>query len=267
MVFHANDVVKAPRLKIENAEKHFSTLTKEVENFLRDTSICLRVKPSDRRSEDTKEMYEWVLEKNEEAPDSLSVILGDCLHNLRTSLDIITCNLARLNGKNPEKVHFPFGKDQANFKKNSKDKLRFLCTKHASYIESLKPYPGGNDILVELHTLDIQDKHDSLLPTVCCVATLPVMIYGRPTQLDPPIPGLTRQNVEVPEPINLYLSTHGDIAYRMPRIREVSVGGIAPSVKLVTINSRFFKNESVLDIFPKLSRTVKDIVNHVETLL
>ena len=45
-------------------------------------------------------------------------------------------------------------------------------------LKSLKPYPGGNDPLRDLHDLDIMDKHQALLPTLDMIG-MPDFLGGK----------------------------------------------------------------------------------------
>lgn len=114
----------------------------------------------------------------EASPDGLSVVLGwkgigllsgvvvgDCVHSLRAALDLMSSEMARLNGHSDKNVYFPFseavsGFDAAirskNFKKCGADAVALLAT--------FEPYRGGNEYLRSLHDLDIQDKHKTLIP-------------------------------------------------------------------------------------------------------
>lgn len=90
-------------------------------------------------------------------------IAGDALHNLRASLDLAACELARANGESDKNVHFPFAEraedldlmvKTKNFRRAGPDAVRLLHT--------LKPYTGGNIALRALHDLDVQDKHRTI---------------------------------------------------------------------------------------------------------
>jgi hypothetical protein len=93
-------------------------------------------------------------------------IIGDAIHNLRTSLDLMASELARINKKSDSDVYFPFAAtadkfeqviNSRNFDRAGEDAVLLL--------KSFAPYRGGNDRLRALHDLDIEDKHKALVPT------------------------------------------------------------------------------------------------------
>ena len=93
-------------------------------------------------------------------------IVGDAVHNMRTALDLMSSELARMNGKNDKDVYFPFSTTKDNlqdaivkkgFNKTGADSVALLV--------KLAPYRGGNDALRALHDLDIEDKHTALIPS------------------------------------------------------------------------------------------------------
>jgi hypothetical protein len=92
--------------------------------------------------------------------------LGDIIHNARTSLDLMASEMARDNNKSHKGVHFPFAASKEELAGMIKRKKFHLCGHEAvEILKGLKPYKGGNAKLRELHDLDIQDKHQELLPS------------------------------------------------------------------------------------------------------
>jgi hypothetical protein len=104
-------------------------------------------------------------------------VIGDCIHNSRSSLDHLVLQLAVLNGapKAAERqTAFPICLDSGAFKKAVKDKVApFIGRAALTAIEELQPYrtldpatnaPLGNQsILWVLSQLDIIDKHRTIL--------------------------------------------------------------------------------------------------------
>jgi hypothetical protein len=103
--------------------------------------------------------------KTPPALEHAPAIIGDIIHNLRASLDLMASAMARANGKNDKQVYFPFGEDIGGFEQQIKRKNFHFCGEDAvALLKSLKPFRGGNDRLRALHDLDIMDKHRSLIP-------------------------------------------------------------------------------------------------------
>jgi|GEM_PF-4656055 len=101
---------------------------------------------------------------------SFSLVLGDCIHNLRSALDHLVFQLAVLNGKGGDaqtKTHFPIFLTPDEFKKRTKKHVEpFISAAAFTAIEALQPYKTGDmdkDILWIISQLDIIDKHRLLV--------------------------------------------------------------------------------------------------------
>src|SRR5437879_6743083 len=82
----------------------------------------------------------WV---KEEPPPRLSVLLGDCVHNLRSSLDHIVWQLVLANGRSPGKhAQFPI-LDKPPKGIFSPNDIRGVSEEARALIESVQPYQAG----------------------------------------------------------------------------------------------------------------------------
>lgn len=97
--------------------------------------------------------------------EDFGAVVGDLMHNLRAALDLMACDLARANGRSVNNVYFPFCDGVGELDEMIK-RRHFQRTGSAAValLKSLKPYRGGNDALRAIHDLDIQDKHQELIP-------------------------------------------------------------------------------------------------------
>lgn len=92
-------------------------------------------------------------------------IIGDAIHNLRTALDQMASELARINDRSDKDVYFPFAVDLETLEKSEKFKAFKKCGQDCvDELLNLKPYRGGNDALRAVHDLDNHDKHTALVP-------------------------------------------------------------------------------------------------------
>lgn len=102
----------------------------------------------------------------------MSAIVGDIIHNLRAALDLMAAELCRLNKESDDGVYFPFcetaDKLAEMIKRRKFDRAGPAAVR---LLTELKPYKGGNAALRGIHDLDIQDKHQSLIPNVMTVAS------------------------------------------------------------------------------------------------
>ena len=96
----------------------------------------------------------------------LGAVLGDTIHNLRASLDLLASDLVKMNGKSIRNVYFPFASSKEELDEMIiKKKFNFAGDKAVELLKSYLPYTGGNDQLRALHDLDIEDKHQKLIDT------------------------------------------------------------------------------------------------------
>lgn len=93
-------------------------------------------------------------------------IAGDAIHNLRTALDALASELARIRDRSDKDVYFPFADTAENLDAAIKNKNFSKAGDDAvALLKSIKPYRGGNEALRAMHDLDIQDKHSGILVT------------------------------------------------------------------------------------------------------
>jgi hypothetical protein len=105
-----------------------------------------------------------------------SNIVGDCVHNLRSTLDQLVTQLAIANGRQSTSKHqFPITRDAGSFSRQAANQLRGLSDEHRAIIEAAQPYHARDDgsgrpqALVVLNDLSNRDKH-RLINAVVLVA-------------------------------------------------------------------------------------------------
>lgn len=109
---------------------------------------------------------EWVVSVTSDIGDSLSVCLGDLIHNARASLDLLVNTLLIDAGGTPTKeTYFPFVKNAEQLPNRlTRTGLDKLKPHHVSVLKSHPPAQTINPLLYAVHDLDIVDKHRSILP-------------------------------------------------------------------------------------------------------
>lgn len=96
--------------------------------------------------------------------EELGLLVGDLVHNLHSALDLRVSELVVANGNTPTKDHaFPFSRIAQEIQNVAARCLIGVSPAHTQLIIGLSPYQGGNDLLWELHYLDILDKHRQLI--------------------------------------------------------------------------------------------------------
>src|SRR4051794_31955132 len=95
----------ASNLKLERGRYHINYLDREISKFLRRKPFRAFIEmdsPGRRR---------LTYRVREPVPKIFSAVIGDAVHNLRSALDIMMCDLVRLNNGSVAGVLFPFCDD------------------------------------------------------------------------------------------------------------------------------------------------------------
>jgi hypothetical protein len=115
----------------------------------------------------------------EPIPTDLALIIGDCLTNLRSSLDYLVHELVEANGKNPSEGNaFPISVSaEAYAKRIDNGCLRGVSPDARTLIKTMQPYNGGyepeHSLLWVLNALTNINKHRRLLLTLLRVRPAP----------------------------------------------------------------------------------------------
>ncbi|WP_156042243.1 hypothetical protein [Bradyrhizobium sp. URHD0069] len=117
---------------------------------------------------------------NPPAIDDWGLLLGECIHNLRSSLDNLAFALARLRRDPPEqpsKIAFPIFGVRTEFERRGRANIDQLPEKAAALIELIQPFQRDGsagkgtpdlDALIHLQRLSNTDKHR--IPPVVLIA-------------------------------------------------------------------------------------------------
>jgi hypothetical protein len=149
-----------PHLKVKQSQKHIECLKQVL------AAYAGRVKFGFRKADIPEtDLVSWTLVFSEPPPDDVSPLIGDSIHNLRSALDLMICDVARLRGEDTDHLAFPFAKDEQRLDKEIKNRdIARLGNDIVDLVKAEKPYPEGNRALSGLHELDIMDKHHMILP-------------------------------------------------------------------------------------------------------
>ncbi len=147
----------ASNAKIERAKSQIEDLDSKVSSFL------ISCGHTHFRNVDSSGIEVWRFRLNEPIPIEFSLIVGEILHTLRSSLDLMMSEIARINDKPTKNVYFPFGKSREIFEQELKKKTESLPDNVHNLLCSLKPYKGGNKLLWALHDWNRLDKHVSIV--------------------------------------------------------------------------------------------------------
>jgi hypothetical protein len=142
------DRLAGVRAKLDRADRHTAELKRKIAAFLEREPFVIE------RQEEKGGRLVFRVRVRQEPPIHISTIIGDAIHALRTSLDLLAGQLVLVNGGTPTRATcFPIAETEGAFRP-----------------QLPAPYRTGNANLWLLHHLDIVDKHRLLL-TVGCVYT------------------------------------------------------------------------------------------------
>ena len=159
----------ASRLKLDRARSHLTELDNACSSYF-DRNPCAIVE-EDFFKEPSLGALAFISRIREKPPLNISMIIGDIVHNLRTSLDLLACDLVRIAGKNSNAVYFPFCENPADLKATIKKRnIGKAGGDIVQLIETIQPYKGGNSILRSIHDLDVADKHKTILLTIAATS-------------------------------------------------------------------------------------------------
>ena len=147
-------------MKVERAKHHFRDLQARYEGFEEDN-------PYDAIPYDEPDTGDLVHKAKIPEPPPLwwSTIIGDCVHNLRSSLDLLVCEMVRAEDKPVTRhIEFPIFKCAEDFESGYRGKVKGVQQAAVDLIKEAKPYKGADNPFWPLHKLDIEDKHKLLVP-------------------------------------------------------------------------------------------------------
>lgn len=177
--FSASDAI---RLKVSRAETHFETLKAEIAKYEESRPYQVNV---------TRRQDGWDLKSSCKSPPPLllAALVGDCILNLRASLDYIAWALAQQHAGRAldderDRTQFPICSSAEKFAKvmRGRDSLaRFeVPASTIDVIESVQPYQGREAFVPLGHLRDLSnhDKHRSPLIGATVIPKLGSTLLG-----------------------------------------------------------------------------------------
>lgn len=164
MALTAEERLITIRVKIKRAKKHLSELEVVAEEYRDRYAHVLPAGANPKSSQGKPNLIRLPI-----IHFDMLAMAGDVLHNLRSTLDHLVYHLALVANPNASddvlrKVSFPIGKSLEDYKTLRARRLEGLIEPRAvKFIDSLKPYKGGNDLLWRLNEASNIDKHRKLI--------------------------------------------------------------------------------------------------------
>lgn len=147
-------------LKVARAEKLISEIESQFDKFISKHQPSLNFITHDGS-------YRLQIIVGQSIPSDFSTLIGDAVHNLRTSLDHLVWELMEVDGGVQDRyTKFITGNNQRNFE-TSCEGVKTPRPDTILFLKSLAVFPGGSgEALYILNDLDISDKHKTLTPVV-----------------------------------------------------------------------------------------------------
>lgn len=150
------------RLKTQRAKEHITTLQNTIQTFFQSKPYQVSTK------KDNASRLVYYLSSVHDTPLYLSLIAGDVIQNLSSSLDHLAWQLYLIGAGTSykdERIYFPITNDSTFYKK-CVSKLGVMRNDAIQVLNSIQPYKNGTEHnLWLLHKLNNIDKH-RLLVTV-----------------------------------------------------------------------------------------------------
>jgi hypothetical protein len=258
------------RTKIERAKHHIRHFNSEWQIFRATNPYGHRI---DLDAQAGHEVYRVKI--RQQIPTTIPAIIGDAVHNLRSSLDYLAWQLVEVSGGTPgTSTYFPISQTAAKHKTSSHGKVQGMNSKFIAMIDALKPYGGGNDGFWKLHKLDIFDKHQMLAIAAFHVENISLGFRPRPGQtwgiqtrfwgtLTPPFgPG----EIPPPGPLRYPMLEDGqEFARRIPPTTPFEMDpDISLSYDISFVEPSVVHAEPVLPLLTQLTELVESVVDGFE---
>lgn len=169
--------------KFNRSKQQFDVLRSEMKEFFE-----LDPAPHDSRGYFDPETWEWIerFQVREPPPLRFGVVLGDCLHNLRSALDHLICQLTLLDGgtmADCTKTQYPIASEsEEQFEGMANYRIPKLSKRHRAMVKQTQPYRAGDGAFAHplsiLAELSNTDKHRVLNPTFSVMKSDAASVLG-----------------------------------------------------------------------------------------
>lgn len=250
-------VIRAKQIQLE--------LQKELNTFFESQpyKISTKIDPQFKR-------LIYYLAKSDDVPVKLSLLTGDLIQNLRSSLDHLAYKLFKVgsdNGSEGRHVYFPITEDLHQYKKEKDTKTQGFDQKAKDLIDTIKPYKGGNDILWKIHKLNNIDKHRLLVTvgssflSVDIGAHLEELINAISTDIKfPRVPFLIKpSNISFPLKVGDELFVDAPNAKPIPHMQF--------KFNVVLNEPGVIEGEPLLEVVSSMIKCVEDLIPKFQSLI
>ncbi len=149
--------------RVEWAWEHIEQFIRQADSFLKTDPYCVI---SEIHTQPSGYVMHYFFKVNRQPPIRLSFLIGDAIHNLRSTLDNLVWNLGQISGEpSGSQLAFPICVEENWFKMKELPRLKRLPIDAQALVDNLQPYKRGNDPkgheLYILNRLWNDDKHET----------------------------------------------------------------------------------------------------------
>jgi len=229
-------------LKIERAKEHIGQLESAISDF-RNSHPYTLVPQEKPHIEHTALCVGEV----HPVPCRISLIIGDVVHNLRSSLDHLAWQLVEAEGAIPtSKTHFPISESVQKYASAvANGAIKGVSTHASKLIEASQRYVTNDDTLWNIHQLDRIDKHRLMITGAAALRQWGVSVMGvdmfwsnTPFVLEPGY-----------EVVNIPTSTYGEYQKHFKLSVDVAFG-----------QAEIVKGEPVLETLQSMAEFVENVL-------
>jgi hypothetical protein len=243
---------QSAKLKIEWANAHIGRLIKVIRDYLDSDFYTL----SNERDARTGH-YLISLHHKRLPPADIYLLIGDIVHNLRSSLDHIATEIT-----GNDNIYFPFHEKRESLVNADGNivcwKTRLIeaaiPTLGRVIIDDIRPYKGGRPFIWPLTKLDAIDKHKFLIPAICLTGVIAHDLYDPEHNNSV---GALRLQILSGESFNA-LASSGQFQIR---------GKIEPSFSVVFTKETFFEGAPVVETLINISVAVSETLSRIEDFI
>lgn len=157
-----------PYEKVKRAKKHINDLIVLLTEFAKTDFYTVTIEERQWKHGWLRNEIVVTLDPRAELRTEVALIIGDVLHNLKSSLDLLFYQVVLACGGTPsDHTRFPVRntREELETTLNGAVKEKTITETIEDFIvNTIQPYEAGNNTLWALHRLNIRDKHELLIP-------------------------------------------------------------------------------------------------------
>lgn len=243
------DPYQTAQLKIKRADRHIQELESALTAFLDTNPYTLRIK------ENPKTGHIFVNLQAHSLPETVPLILGDAIHNLRVAIELLINQIiTNAGGSKGAKITFRETREEFSTLRSQGEIHRTNPDLWHFIIDTIEPHKGGKFAAWELNKLDVGDKHHLIIPVLLVTSIQDVVVedsnknfvhFANVVVCDDQITGLVRTAAEKVE-----IKQHGN-----------------PTIAVVFADGEIFEGQPIIPTLLQLSQLTSEAVETIRSFM